>query len=302
MHTVSPFLYRWLAIVFALGSLAGCMPSGSSSTIALPPTSVSALPLDGKLHIFISEFAGQIKLHLVTGTRAYSSSCTFHATFRAPSSRMLEVLMEGITCPEMTFADITALAWERNLGVLDGPYTITLRNGAMHDDYLLTVSSGAIDLRASTQQFTIPQHERWLRLAPDTIWFVAQNYAGTSQTAATPRDSARYTTTVQHFEALIAAAQCTPILPPQGVYAHEGFISPWPETWAEQRDTNGNVVTRIPLRNPKFTLLYEPTIQYYQCPSDALVQLAPQIASYVDAHIAVGLSAWGTNSITSRIQ
>ena len=232
------------------------------------------VPLDSNLFFAFEEAGGEVALKV--RTEKIYGCCNFEidAEFSQPSQERLEIAISGIYHPEICLTVLGPATLEVNLGALDGKYELDFTYEKLKDHHRLTVSPEHIALRPGNVAFTWSQYERWLRLPPDTVWFVTE--APIVDRSGTPVavDRLAYDLTAEAFFAAVEDLGAEPFTPIEGVYSNRRFIPPWP-SWSQPHKG----YTQIPIDDRSFHSFKWPHIRYYHY-TGPITRLAELLREY----------------------
>lgn len=217
------------------------------------------VPLDSNLSFAFEEMSGQITLKMRTMKEYGCSNFPIEAALSRPESRKLELVIEGVHWPIICKESQGPARLEVNLGYLNGVYELAFAYEGLRDRYQMGVSPERIALEPVETTFTWPEYDVWLRLPPDTVWFVTR--ARTVHAGGTPvvLDRSTYQAQVGAFFADVEKLGAVRFVPEEGVYSNRGFISPWPSWWGSRGG-----YTEIHRDDRSFHSLEWPEIRYYR--------------------------------------
>jgi hypothetical protein len=257
------------------------------STPTSSPITTQATSLDTNIIFALEEVNGQVILKMRTEKIYGCANYSIDAHLNRPSLQGLKVVIKGIYRPEMCLNMIGPAYLDINLGQPDGMYDLTFVYEEMQDRYHLTTSPDRLTVQAIEAQFTWPKYETWLRLPPDSVWFIASAYPWNEQITPIAVDRSAYEAEVEQFFATVEALGAAPFTPSEGIYTNRRFAPPWPSWWQWKWD-----IVQMPLDDYRWRELQWPDIRYYHY-SGPLAKLQALVQN--DSEPLVGVLAYTSN-------
>lgn len=182
----------------------------------------------------------------------------------------LVTTIDGVFTPASGPATPGSARADLSLGAdLSGRNTLILRTidrisgDELIDVYTLLVADSRLVVQSRESSFSWPAYSTWLRLPPDTIWFVVQARESDEDGVAFDVTRSEFLEKVSDFYSEIEAMDAQALTLAEGIYTNDLFVPPW-EGW--QLDRGDRV--EVPVSGTRSYLFRWPDIRYYQFDGD----------------------------------